>query len=179
MDSPNSHFARDYPARFYEDFYRNQAGGSRILPHYRPQRGRGIFGKIFRGFVLPTLGKAVNTLKREAPKRLLSLGQEVLGDVVEGRSLKGSLKRRGLNQLKRAAGDILEGSPRKRRKGKKKQVGGARRKRRARTTRKRQSVRYSGIKRATHVSRRRRKRRAKKTNRQVTPFFSRGRDIFA
>ena len=127
MDPHDNRFARDYPARFYESFYNDQSGGSLVLPHYRPQRGRGIFGKIFRGFVLPTLGKAANVLKREAPKRLLSLGQDVLGDVAEGRSLGSSLKRRGLGQLKRAAGDILGGTPRKKRR---RQVGGGRRKRR-------------------------------------------------
>ena len=163
MDSYETRFARDYPARFYEDFYNHQSGGSIVLPHFRPQRGRGIFGKLFRGFVLPTLGKAANVLKREAPKRLLSLGREVIGDVAEGKSLGSSLKRRGLGQLKRAASDILAPVPKKkRRRG---QVGsGARRQQR----RRRRSVR-----RPRKVAGKRRKRKSS------NPLFSRGRDIFA
>lgn len=175
MDSYDSRFARDYPARFYENFYNHQSGGSAILPHFRPQRGRGIFGKIFRGFVLPTLGKAANVLKREAPKRLLSLGRDVLEDVVEGKSLGSSLKRRGVGQLKRAANDILTDTPRKT-KRRRKQVGsgggGARSGRRIRSSgRRRQSVR----RRKTKTTRRRGRRR---TNRSAQPLFARGRDIF-
>ena len=164
----DTHFARDYPARFYEQYYANQSGGSGVLPHFRPQRGRGIFGKLFRGFVLPTLGKAANVLKREAPKRLLSLGRDVIGDVAEGRSIGNSLKNRGLGQLKRAAGDILAPhttAPRK--KKRRRQVGGARR---AKVRRRR-----IGRRRTTKRSAKRTKRRRRSV---APPLFSRGRDIF-
>ena len=171
MSSYDTHFARDYPARFYEQFYANQSGGSGVLPHFRPQRGRGIFGKLFRGFVLPTLGKAANVLKREAPKRLLSLGRDVIGDVAEGRSLGDSLKNRGLGQLKRAASDILaphtSAPPRKKRRRTRRQVGGARRtkvRRRKRPQRPKRRVKRVG---------KRRRRRS-----TAPPLFARGRDIF-
>ena len=174
MDSYDTHFARDYPARFYEQFYANQSGGSGVLAHYRPQRGRGIFGKLFRGFVLPTLGKAANVLKREAPKRLLSLGRDVIGDVAEGKSLGSSLKNRGLGQLKRAAVDILDphtSTPRrKKRRTTRRQVGGARR---PRVRRRRAVSRRRRVSRVGKVIRRRRRRRS-----IAPPLFSRGRDIF-
>lgn len=169
MSSYDTHFARDYPARFYEQFYANQSGGSGVLPHFRPQRGRGIFGKLFRGFVLPTLGKAANVLKREAPKRLLSLGRDVIGDVAEGRSLGDSLKNRGLGQLKRAASDILAphtSAPRKKRRTRR-QVGGARR------TKVRRRKRPQRPKRRTKRVGKRRRRRS-----TAPPLFARGRDIF-
>ena len=172
MSSYDTHFARDYPARFYEQYYANQSGGSGVLPHFRPQRGRGIFGKLFRGFVLPTLGKAANVLKREAPKRLLSLGRDVIGDVAEGRSLGASLKNRGLGQLKRAASDILAPhAPRKKkRRVTRRQVGGARR---AGVRKRRRGVKRRATKRSTRkVGRRRRRRSA------APPLFARGRDIF-
>ena len=163
---------RDFPARFYDQYYSGQLGGSGILPHYRPQRGRGIFGKIFRGFVLPTLGKAANVLKREAPKRLLSLGRDVLEDVADGKALGQSLKHRGLGQLKKAAGDILapNGVSAKRRRRKTRQVGGARRRRRQRRAHHSRKT----TRRVSHgVGKRRRSRKTR------LPLFSRGRDIFA
>ena len=168
----DSSFARDYPARFYEQYYHDQSGGSGVLPHFRPQRGRGLFGKLFRGFVLPTLGKAVNVLKREAPKRLLSLGRDVLGDVTEGKSLSSSLQRRGLGQLKRAASDILaphsDAPPRKKTK-RRRQVGGARRRRRRVSQRR-------GRRRTRTVKQRRPRRRRRRST--TLPLFGRGRDIF-
>ena len=167
---------RDFPARFYDQYYSGQLGGSFDLPHYRPQRGRGIFGKLFRGFVLPTLGKAASVLKREAPKRLFSLGRDVIEDVAEGRSLGSSLKNRGLNQLKKAAGDILAphaGAPRrKRRKGQRRQVGGARRSR----IRRRRRVGVSHQKKSVNKNPKRRRRRRRRS--VAPPLFSRGRDIF-
>ena len=170
MDSYDTRFARDYPARFYESFYNHQSGGSVILPHFRPQRGRGIFGKLFRGFVLPTLGKTANVLKREAPKRLLSLGRDIVEDVAEGKSFGSSLKRRGLGQLKRAAGDVLgvTDTPRKKRRKTRRQVGGGGRRRR-----RRQSVRRKTARKTT------RRRARRRRSRRAPPLFSRGRDIFA
>ena len=174
MDS--SGFTRDFPARFYENYYANQSGGSGILPHFRPQqRGRGIFGKIFRGFVLPTLGKTASLLKREAPKRLLSLGRDVIGDVAEGRSFGSSLKNRGLSHLKTATGDILAPTAAKRGRRKKRsgrQVGGSIRKRRSDRRRRRR-------RKTVQRRKRRRTKTKKRTRTTVTPLFSRGRDIFA
>ena len=169
--------SRDFPARFYDQYYSGQTGGSFILTHYRPQRGRGIFGKLFRGFVLPTLGKAAGVLKREAPKRLLSLGRDVIGDVVEGRSLGSSLKERGLSQLKQAAGDILAphtSTPRRKKRKtthRRAQVGGARRSR----VRRRRKQRVGAYRQRKSTIRRGGRRRRRST---APPLFSRGRDIF-
>ena len=196
MDSHGTAYARDYPARFYEQYYAKQSGGnSAILPHFRPQRGRGIFGKLFRGFVLPTLGKVGNVLKREAPKRLLSLGRDVIGDVVEGKSLGSSLKRRGLSHLEKAAGDILAPSTSKRARGAKRrrkvgQVGGRRGggKRRGRKQtqsshrrRRKRPGRFGAIgdsSSSSSSSRRRKARRGRRRRRTGLPSFSAGRDIF-
>ena len=173
MDSYNANFGRDYPARFYEQYYANQSGGSGVLSHFRPQRGRGIFGKLFRGFVLPTLGKAANVLKREAPKRLLSLGRDVIGDVADGKNFGSSLKDRSVGQLKRAANDILaphvSAPKRKKRKTTRRQVGGGRRHR----VRRRRRV---GVSRQRRPSARRGGRRRRRS--RAPPLFSRGRDIF-
>ena len=102
----------DYPAKVYNDYYAAQAGGG--LPYFagaRYQRGHGlgsVFGKLFRTVVMPTVGKVI---KKEIPQRLVSLGSDVLGDVSRGRSLKQSLKNRGLQQLKGVAQDIFTSPP--------------------------------------------------------------------
>ena len=191
MDSHDTAYARDYPARFYEQYYAKQSGGgSDILPHFRPQRGRGIFGKLFRGFVLPTLGKVGNVLKREAPKRLLSLGRDVVGDVVDGKSLGSSLKSRGLSHLEKAAGDILApstgkragGTRRRRRMRKTRQVGGrrggVRRRRRAQASHQRRRKRVGRFAVSGGRSRRRAGGRGRK-RRAALPYFTPGRNIFS
>ena len=65
---------------------------------------------------MPTLSKAAGVLKREAAPRLLSLGRDVLEDVTSGESFGNSLKRRGLNQIRGAATDILAPPTKKRKK---------------------------------------------------------------
>lgn len=118
----------DYPAGVYNDYYAAQVGGNNLayFAGGRNQRGHGLgnlFGNVLRKVVLPTLGRV---LKREVPKRVLALGQNVMNDVEGGGSWRQSLKNRGLQQLKGMAQNVITkdvlGRPVKRKRATKRRV---------------------------------------------------------
>ncbi|KAJ8048251.1 hypothetical protein HOLleu_00494 [Holothuria leucospilota] len=88
--------------RHYEDYYLHQIGhGLPVFRGGRGQRGHGIgniLGGLFRSAV-PLLKKGAKALGKEA----LRTGMAVAGDVLDGRSLKSSVKSRGLAASKRVA----------------------------------------------------------------------------
>lgn len=88
--------------RHYEDYYLHQIGhGLPVFRGGRGQRGHGIgniLGGLFRSAV-PLLKKGAKALGKEA----LRTGMAVAGDVLDGRSLKSSVKTRGLAASKRVA----------------------------------------------------------------------------
>jgi len=91
----------------YEDYYSRQVGG--LMPVFvgsRQQRGHGlgsVLGGIFRRFVIPffkTHGKALAT-------DALRTGVNVAEDVLGGRTLKESVKRRVPEGIKRSAQSLV------------------------------------------------------------------------
>ena len=97
------------PSCDYRDYYLKQVGNGFHLPVYggaRIQRGSGL-GNIFSGL----WRAAVPLLKRGAKavgKRAVRTGIRVAGDVLRGRNMKTSLKRRGAEAL-----DSFLGAPAK------------------------------------------------------------------
>ena len=80
-------------AEFYDEFYRNQVGnGLSVFKGKLVMDGNGK-GSIFSGLM-----RAVTPLAKSAAKnlgkRLLSTGARVVSDVVRGKGVKDSLKRR-------------------------------------------------------------------------------------
>ena len=70
-----------------DDYYKNQAGnGMTFYRGQRYQRGRGWFGRLYSGTVLPLL--------RYLGKKALSTGVDVVKDVVGGQNFKSSVKKR-------------------------------------------------------------------------------------
>ena len=70
-----------------DDYYKNQAGnGMTFYRGHRYQRGRGWFGRLYSGAVLPLL--------RYLGKKALSTGVDVVRDVVGGQNFKTSVKSR-------------------------------------------------------------------------------------
>ncbi|KAJ8048850.1 hypothetical protein HOLleu_01325 [Holothuria leucospilota] len=88
--------------RDYEHYYLNQTGhGVPVFRGGRAQRGYrlgNIVGGLFRTAV-PLLKKGAKALGKEA----LRTGMDIAGDVLDGRSLKTSVKQRGLAAGKRVA----------------------------------------------------------------------------
>ena len=91
----------------YEDYYSRQVGG--LMPVFvgsRQQRGHGlgsVLGGIFRRFLIPffkTRGKALAT-------DALRTGVNVPEDVLGGRTLKESVKRRVPEGIKRSAQSLV------------------------------------------------------------------------
>ena len=96
----------DASRQMYEDYYTGQVGGNMpVFRGMRHQRGHGlgnVIGGLFRRVVLPFLKKNKKTLIRNVMKT----GMEVADDVLEGQSLKSSVKKRLPQGIKRAAGDM-------------------------------------------------------------------------
>jgi len=93
----------DASRQMYEDYYTGQVGGNMpVFRGSRHQRGHGlgnVIGGLFRPVVLPFLKKNKKTLIRNVMK----IGMEVADDVLEGQSLKSSVKKRLPQGIKRAA----------------------------------------------------------------------------
>lgn len=93
----------------YKLHYR-QTGGAlpvfRGLPH---QQGYGL------GNILSLIGKTVVPIMKNVGKRFLKTGlkagRAALSDVIEGKDIKSSLKKRALEGLKEAGKSILENEP--------------------------------------------------------------------
>jgi len=101
----------------YEDYYTGQVGGE--IPVFRGakhQRGHGlgsIISGLFRRVVLPLLKNEGKTLipflknnKKTLIKNALKTGMEVADDVLEGKSMKESAKKRVLSGIKRTADQV-------------------------------------------------------------------------
>ncbi len=76
----------------YEDHYMKQAYGGGLPVFIGGQRGRGI-GGIFNGLarmIIPVLKRTGKTVLKEG----LRSGVDVLGDIVSGRNVKSSFKKR-------------------------------------------------------------------------------------
>jgi len=90
----------------YEDYYTGQVGGNvPVFRGMRHQRGHGlgnVIGGLFRRVVLPFLKKE----QKGAHQKCDETGMEVADDVLEGQSLKSSVKKRLPQGIKRAAGDM-------------------------------------------------------------------------
>jgi len=100
----------------YEDYYTGQVGGNMpVFRGARYQRGHGlgnVIGGLFRRVVLPFLRSSVKGvlpfLKKEKKtliRNALRTGMEVADDVLEGESLKSSVKKRVPHGITRTAGD--------------------------------------------------------------------------
>jgi len=107
----------DASRQMFEDYYKRQAGGE--IPVFRGsryQRGHGlgsVIGGLFRRVVLPFLQKSAKGIvpflkqnKKTILSNALKTGMEVADDVLEGKSLKQSAKKRVLSGIKRTADNI-------------------------------------------------------------------------
>jgi len=107
----------DASRRMYEDYYTGQAGGH--MPVFRGaihQRGHGlgnVIGGLFRRVVLPFLRTSTKGIvpflkknKKTFIRNALRTGMEVADDVLEGESLKSSMKKRIPKGIKRTADDV-------------------------------------------------------------------------
>jgi hypothetical protein len=84
------------------------------LPHYaglHTQHGSGILGDLYK-FAAPAIARTAPHIIRGVKK--------VISDVQRGRPLKTSVKRRGMDTLKRAAKSLVTGKGRKRKRKPKK-----------------------------------------------------------
>jgi len=91
----------------YEDYYSHQVGG--LMPVFvnsRQQRGHAlgsVLEGIFRRFVIPLFKTHGKALARNAPRT----GVNVVEDVLDGRTLKESVKRRVPESIKRSAQSLV------------------------------------------------------------------------
>ena len=96
----------DASREMYEDYYTGQVGGNMpVFRGVRYQRGHGlgnVISGLFRRVVLLFLKKNKKTFIRNASRT----GMEVADDVLEGESLKSSVKKRLPQGIKRTAGDV-------------------------------------------------------------------------
>lgn len=99
-------YREDDSSVFYRDYYNNQSGGG--MPVFA---GRPIMGGDGIGNVLSGLFRAVApVLKRGAVnlgKRALTAGANVANDVIQGKNVKSSLKRRFANTGKDILSDVV------------------------------------------------------------------------
>ena len=99
-------FCCDASRDMYEDYYAKQSGGAMpVFVGTKRQRGHGIgsmLSGLFRNVVLPFLKGNVGSLAGN----VLKTGAQVLDDVVQGKSLKDTVKRRIPEGIKAAARDI-------------------------------------------------------------------------
>lgn len=175
----------DKKIRLYEDYFLSQSGGGGINVFAGPRymRGRGL-GRILGG-----LGRALFPLLKRGGRVLLQeglrTGTDIAGDVLEGKKLTSSLKKRGREAgerivhraVKRMRGDGLMAAPpgqpfktrRKRRSTKRKRKVAKHRKRKQKTTtiKRRKSIALNHMK---------RKRSAGKSKKKVVRKHQR--DIF-
>ena len=79
-----------------EQYYRQQAGG--YLPLYSMQRGRGLFGNIFR-LAMPLL----KPLAKKALPHVVRAGKNVVKDVIRGKNVGKTIQKHAI----RAATDAL------------------------------------------------------------------------
>jgi len=107
----------DPSKRLHEDYYRNQSGGAGTIPVFterRYQRGHGLaqtIGGLFKRFVVPLVARHAKRIGKQILGNVAKTGMEVVGDVMEGRSAKETIKERGLSGIKRTVGDIVRQSP--------------------------------------------------------------------
>jgi len=110
----------DASRRMYEDYYSRQVGGEMpVFVGSRHQRGHGlgsVLGGIFRRFIVPFFRTHGKMLASDALKTGVSVAEDVLG----GRTLKESVKKRVPEGIKRTAQSLIRqsgsGVARKRRK---------------------------------------------------------------
>jgi len=90
----------------YEDYYAKQSGGAMpVFVKTKHQRGHGLgsmLSGLFRNVVLPFLKRNVGSLAGN----VLKTGARVLDDVVRGKSLKDTVRKRIPEAIKAAARDI-------------------------------------------------------------------------
>jgi len=105
----------DASRRLYEDYYANQSGGTMpVFVGRRHQRGHGLaqtIGGLFKRFVVPLVAPHAKRIGKQILGNVAKTGMEVVGDVMEGRSVKEAVKERGLSGIKRTVGDIIHQSP--------------------------------------------------------------------
>lgn len=93
----------DRTAQFYAQ--PSYVGGGAVMPVFsgsRRQRGGSILGAL-KSFFLPL----IKGFGIKAAKEGLGLATNVIGDVIAGKNIKNSIKRRGLHRAKRFGSDLL------------------------------------------------------------------------
>ena len=99
-------FCCDASRDMYEDYYAKQSGGAMpVFVKTKHQRGHGLgsmLSGLFRNVVLPFLKRNVGSLAGN----VLKTGARVLDDVVRGKSLKDTVRKRIPEAIKAAARDI-------------------------------------------------------------------------
>jgi len=101
------HYCCDANRHMYEDYYSRQVDG--LMPVFvgsRHQQGHGlgsVLGGIFRRFVISLFKTHGKALARDA----LRTGVNVVEDVLDGRTLQESVKRRVPKGIKRSAQSLV------------------------------------------------------------------------
>jgi len=94
----------------YEDYYSRQVGGQMpVFIGSRQQRGHGlgsVLGGIFRRFIIPFFKSHGKSLATDALKTGVNVAEEVL----DGRTLKESVKKRVPEGIKRTAQSLIRQS---------------------------------------------------------------------
>jgi len=90
----------------YIDYYKQQAGSGLVgFEGARYQKGHGFFGRLISSFAKPLLGYL--------GKKALGVGKDLAGDILQGKNLRESGKRRLKQGLKAVGQDALSYGKRK------------------------------------------------------------------
>ena len=94
----------------YEDYYSRQVGGLMLVfAGSRQQQGHGlgsVLGGIFRRYVIPFFRSHFKAIASDALKTCVNVAKDVLG----GRTLKESVKKRVPEDIKRTAQSLIRQS---------------------------------------------------------------------
>jgi len=98
----------------YDNYYADQSGsGIPVFVGQRHQRGHELgqtISGLFKRFVIPFVAPRAKEVSKKILGNMVKTGMEMVGDVVSGRSVKESLKERGLAGIKRTITDIARQS---------------------------------------------------------------------
>ena len=90
----------------YINYYKQQAGNGLVgFEGVRYQKGHGFFGRLISSFAKPLLGYL--------GKKALGVGKDLAGDILQGKNIKESGKRRLKQGLKAVGEDALSYGKRK------------------------------------------------------------------
>jgi hypothetical protein len=114
VEMKRRNYCCDASRDLYEQYYSRQNGGE-ITPYVgrRFQKGHGLgnlLGGLFRNIILP-FGKSLLPHGKTLLKTAMKTGSQVVGDVLQGQSVKESAKRRIPEGIKETIDNVILQSP--------------------------------------------------------------------